>query len=238
DRARQLLINTGMSGSAVSGALGPSSQGPVSASTVLDLLSQQLGGSFNNRNLTISGINNILIELGLTTGLNIRDNNGDGLIQREELFNSLNGDGNGDGNGPPTCTPSTSYGGWSTCGGTCHSYSAQTQTVYTVYSDCSTSSGTKSQSCYVSCPPSCNLSANPSTIILPQYSTLSWGCQYANTCSINQGIGSVNTAGSKQVRPPKTTTYTLSCQGIDGFGSWPATVNVGFIPWIREIIPR
>ena len=87
--------------------------------------------------------------------------------------------------------------------------------------------------------PRCTFTANPTSIILPQSSTLSWSCQYADTCSIDQGIGSVNNvSGTKQVRPPQTTTYTLSCSGLDGSRSYPATVNVGFVPWIKEVIPR
>jgi len=87
--------------------------------------------------------------------------------------------------------------------------------------------------------PRCTFTANPTSIILPQSSTLSWSCQYADTCSIDQGIGSVNNvSGTKQVRSPQTTTYTLSCSGLDGSRSYPATVNVGFVPWIKEVIPR
>jgi len=87
--------------------------------------------------------------------------------------------------------------------------------------------------------PRCSFTANPTTIILPQFSTLSWSCQYADTCSIDQGIGSVNNiSGTKDVRPTKTTTYTLTCDGLDGSRSYQATVNVGFTPKLREVIPR
>jgi len=87
--------------------------------------------------------------------------------------------------------------------------------------------------------PRCVFTANPTTIILPQYSTLSWSCQYANTCSIDQGIGLVNNvSGTKNVRPTKTTTYTLTCRTPDGSRSYQATVNVGFIPKLREVMPR
>jgi len=87
--------------------------------------------------------------------------------------------------------------------------------------------------------PRCTFTANPTTIIPPASSTLSWSCQYADACSIDQGIGSVNpVSGTKDVRPTETTTYTLTCDGLDGSRSYQATVNVGFTPKLREVIPR
>jgi len=140
---------------------------------------------------------------------------------------------------PPICSPDINYGSWSACSAECHS-GTQSRSVLGMNADCSYYVDTEYQSCYVPCPPVCGFIANPAAIILPQTSTLSWSCIYAGYgCSINQGIGSVNNvSGSKEVRPQQTTTYTLSCSGIDGSGSWPATVGVGFLPWIREVIPR
>ncbi len=97
--------------------------------------------------------------------------------------------------------------------------------------------------------PGCSFSANPAVIpVLPATSTLSWDCRYSGTtessadsCSIDQGIGSVNPSnGSVSVRPTKDTTYTLTCQALDGDGNTPAqvTVGVGFKPRIKEVIPR
>lgn len=87
--------------------------------------------------------------------------------------------------------------------------------------------------------PRCSFSADPSSIILPQSSTLSWSCSYADSCEIDQGIGPVSkTSGTQEVRPSQTTTYTLTCNGFDGPKSWQSTVNVGFTPIIREVIPR
>jgi len=60
--------------------------------------------------------------------------------------------------------------------------------------------------------PSCSFVANPGKIVPPQASTLSWNCENTTSCSINQGIGSVNAvSGSTQVTPAQNTTYTLSC---------------------------
>ena len=87
--------------------------------------------------------------------------------------------------------------------------------------------------------PQCTFTANPASILLPQSSTLSWSCQYADSCSIDQGIGSVSSvSGAKNVTPTQTTTYTLTCSGLDGSRSYQATVNVGFTPRLREVIPR
>jgi len=89
-------------------------------------------------------------------------------------------------------------------------------------------------------PLSCSFSANPTSIILPQSSILSWSCQYAKTCAIDQSIGPVSAiSGTYEARPSKTTTYTLTCQGLGSSSkSYQTTVNVGFIPRIREIIPH
>ena len=86
--------------------------------------------------------------------------------------------------------------------------------------------------------PRCTFAADPTSIILPQTSVLSWSCSYADTCSIDQGVGSVNSiSGSEEVRPSATTTYTLACDGLDGERTWQSTVNVGFTPILREVAP-
>ncbi|MBI5306633.1 hypothetical protein HZB04_03570 [Candidatus Wolfebacteria bacterium] len=69
--------------------------------------------------------------------------------------------------------------------------------------------------------PVCSFSASPNSIILPQSSTLSWNCSYANSCSISDdagnNLGSANNEnGSLIVLPTKSTTYKLTCQGLDG----------------------
>jgi len=153
------------------------------------------------------------------------------------------GGGGGGGNNyyvPPSCDSTTNYGGWSDCNAACHNYGSQSRDVSGTNSDCTTFSYPDSQSCYVSCPPVCDFSTNPSIIVLPQTSTLSWVCQYAEYgCSIDNKIGSVNSSsGSVNVVPSKTTTYTLNCNGIDGSRSWQATVTNAFEPIIREVIPR
>ena len=96
--------------------------------------------------------------------------------------------------------------------------------------------------------PNCSFSADPSNIpALPATSTLSWNCRYpephnnessADTCSIDQGIGSVNNFfGSQEVRPSETTTYTLTCNAPDGTRTYQTTVTIGYAPRIREVNP-
>ena len=86
--------------------------------------------------------------------------------------------------------------------------------------------------------PRCSFAANPTSIILPASSTLSWSCEYADSCFIDQGIGSVsNVSGTKVVRPSVSTIYTLTCSGLDGLRASIATVNIGFEPARREVPP-
>ena len=87
--------------------------------------------------------------------------------------------------------------------------------------------------------PECNFSADPAVIeILPATSTLSWDCRYygggpnegSDSCSINQGVGSVNPImGSTSVRPSQETTYTLTCSTIDGTSDYQASVDIEII---------
>ncbi len=84
--------------------------------------------------------------------------------------------------------------------------------------------------------PSCVFSATPSFIVPPQSSSLSWSCDNANSCSIDNGIGSVGVNGSSTVKPSQTTTYTLSCNGTGGSTSFQTTVRTARFD-IREVAP-
>ena len=92
--------------------------------------------------------------------------------------------------------------------------------------------------------PQCSFSADKSSIVLPDTATLSWSCDYVSGggggCSINQNIGSVGSSGSKEVRPSKTTPYTLTCNGLDGSRDFYTTVNINNPLKIKyqEVIPR
>src|SRR3989338_6635245 len=58
--------------------------------------------------------------------------------------------------------------------------------------------------------PSCSISTNPSNIQAGGSSTLFWGSTNATSASINKGIGSVPTHGSRGVSPSITKTYTFN----------------------------
>ncbi len=83
--------------------------------------------------------------------------------------------------------------------------------------------------------PECNFLANPTTIIPPQSSILSWSCQHADSCSID-GISVDNISGTKNVSPTSTTEYILTCSNDGGSRSWPATVKV-LKPDLQEVGP-
>jgi len=70
-------------------------------------------------------------------------------------------------------------------------------------------------------------SAEPSTIQRGQSATLRWEVSGDVTnVSINQGIGTVQNAGSQRVSPNDSTTYTLTATGPGGPSTASATVNV------------
>lgn len=76
--------------------------------------------------------------------------------------------------------------------------------------------------------PVCTFKATPTSIDAGDSSRLTWSCKYASSCSIDNGIGSVNrTFGAKVVSPGTTTTYALSCNGIDGARTFQTTVSLG-----------
>lgn len=93
--------------------------------------------------------------------------------------------------------------------------------------------------------PVCSFYSEPPEIILPQKSNLYWNCSYADSCKIDQKIGSINTtSGLMQVRPQQNTVYNLNCSGIDGDKSLYTNVNIkepsinNKIWRIREVAPR
>lgn len=82
--------------------------------------------------------------------------------------------------------------------------------------------------------------ADPSLIDPGRSSQLNWSNSGFSSCSIDQGIGSVNkTSGQKTVNPSKNTTYTLTCiSNRDGTFSKSAAVRVRGQPHIEEVKPQ
>ena len=69
-------------------------------------------------------------------------------------------------------------------------------------------------------------SAEPSTVVKGSPATLRWSISGASDISIDQGIGSVQDSGTRQVFPSADTTYTLIARGVGGTSSSTVTVRV------------
>lgn len=75
--------------------------------------------------------------------------------------------------------------------------------------------------------PSLVLKAQPSAIDPGDASSLSWKTRDAESCRIDNGIGPLaGDTGSLEIRPLRTTAYTLTCEGDGGTRSANATVTV------------
>jgi hypothetical protein len=77
-------------------------------------------------------------------------------------------------------------------------------------------------------PPTVVFGVAPGTIISGSSSTLSWSTTNASTVTIDQGIGSVASSGSRPVNPTATTTYTLTAG--NSAGSTIATTTLTVTP--------
>ena len=75
-------------------------------------------------------------------------------------------------------------------------------------------------------PPTVSISAAPETIHIGEFSTLTWNSSYADSCVIDQGIGSVAINGSVTLSPSETTTYTINATGPGGTATASVTVTV------------
>lgn len=75
-----------------------------------------------------------------------------------------------------------------------------------------------------------SFTAEPSTIARGQSSTLRWSISNATDMTIDQGIGAVQSNGSRQVFPSATTTYTLIVNGPGGSDTRSVTVEISTPP--------
>lgn len=71
-----------------------------------------------------------------------------------------------------------------------------------------------------------SFTVEPSTIEKGQAATLRWSISNATDMAVDQGVGAVQSEGSRQVFPTATTTYTLAVHGPGGDDSKTATVQV------------
>ena len=75
-----------------------------------------------------------------------------------------------------------------------------------------------------------SLTVDPSSIERGQSATLRWSSQNATSGTIDNGIGSVDPNGSRQVSPSSTTTYRLTVRGEGGEASQTVTLRVTEAP--------
>ena len=72
--------------------------------------------------------------------------------------------------------------------------------------------------------------ANPPAILVGGSTTLGWNVLDATSVTIDNGIGSVGSAGTAVVSPPVSTNYTLTATNAVGWASVTVTVAVGAAP--------
>jgi len=88
----------------------------------------------------------------------------------------------------------------------------------------------------------CSIVASPTAILSGQSSTLSWSCTQptGKSCYIDSSLGAdvgdvSPIGGSRNVTPADDTYYTLQCTNV---ADSAALVRVGFLPILKEILPR
>jgi outer membrane protein OmpA-like peptidoglycan-associated protein len=74
--------------------------------------------------------------------------------------------------------------------------------------------------------PTVRISAYPATIDQGKCAKLDWSTTGASSASIDQGIGSLDPTGSREVCPGSTTQYTITAMGDGGTRTNSATVTV------------
>ncbi len=78
--------------------------------------------------------------------------------------------------------------------------------------------------------PTVTITANPTSVMVGESSTLSWTSIDAQSAFIDNGVGIVPLNGSTMVFPGNSTTYTISVTGPTGSSSTQATVTVLGMP--------
>jgi OOP family OmpA-OmpF porin len=82
--------------------------------------------------------------------------------------------------------------------------------------------------------PTASLSADPASVKQNRCATLTWTSTNVSSVSIDQGVGTVDPSGSKQVCPTATTIYTISVAGAGGSQTAATTVTV--IPLSKKTV--
>lgn len=86
--------------------------------------------------------------------------------------------------------------------------------------------------------PTVNITADPPVIQKGGSAMLSWSSENADTVTIDQGIGEVQAAGTLEVSPQETTTYTIIAVGKGGTAQSSITVTVRNIVTTTSTIPN
>ncbi|MFA5399841.1 MAG: hypothetical protein WC169_09075 [Dehalococcoidia bacterium] len=102
-----------------------------------------------------------------------------------------------------------------------------TSYTITAVNDAGSSTTTAKVTVNPSGPPTiASFTASPASITSGGSSTLSWTVSGATSVTINQGVGTVSTSGTRSVSPSTTTTYTLTAGNSLGSSTATAAVTV------------
>jgi hypothetical protein len=107
--------------------------------------------------------------------------------------------------------------------------SPNTSTTYTITASNSAGSVTASAVIMITSPGLpliSSFTANPSTINAGESSNLQWNIADATSVSINQGIGSVSSSGTRTVNPTVSTTYTITASNSAGSVTASAVIMI------------
>jgi RHS repeat-associated protein len=106
-------------------------------------------------------------------------------------------------------------------------------TTYTLSATGTGGATTASATVRVTVPtPTVSLSVNPDTIVQGASATLTWNSNFADTMTIQPGIGPVSANGSLTVSPSQTTTYMITVTGRGGTSNATATLTVLLPPTV------
>jgi peptidoglycan-associated lipoprotein len=79
---------------------------------------------------------------------------------------------------------------------------------------------------YPTAAPTISLNATPSAIMKGQSTTLNWNASNATSVVIDNGIGTVESAGKREISPSVSTTYSAKAAGLGGSAVAEARVTV------------
>ena len=100
------------------------------------------------------------------------------------------------------------------------------RTAYILKAEGRGGTATRSVTVTVYQAPTVTLGADPETVTYGETSTLSWSSTNADKVSIDQNIGEVNNGGFLEVKPDRTTTYTINASGPGGSAQAQVAVTV------------